>query len=116
MKCLILHVLELLQYLINPPDHFKDLHQLKLLTNVVVNLTSSRGGGGRGEGGGGRGESSELKVEHSIRYPFWSCTKIDIKICQDLQFMEVVKIIREFFFIWSRSSKNVQNVVFRDKL
>ena len=38
------------------------------------------------------------------------------KICQDLQFMKIFKMIRGFFLNWSRSSKIMQNVVFRFKL
>ena len=52
--------------------------------------------------------SSELKPEHNILSSSYRCSQIDIKTCQELQFIEIFKTPRGVFFKWSTSS----NVVF----
>ena len=39
-----------------------------------------------------------------------------IKTCQELQFINILKMIRGFFYKFNRSFKNLKNVIFHVKL
>ena len=61
-------------------------------------------------------KSSKLCVKPLIHNSSSEWRQTDIKICQELHFMKIFKIIKGFFLKRSRSYKIMQNVIFHVKL
>ena len=84
-------------------DHFKDIYKLKFLTSFDVYMTSCLKG---------VPNYVLLLIHNSSK----KCRQNDIKICQELQFIKIFKMIRGFLLKRSRSYKIMQNVIFHVKL
>ena len=75
-------ILELLVHLNKILYHFKDLDKLKLLTNFDVKLASFLG----------EFEVISYVFKRFIHDSPWWRRQIDIKICQEIKFMEIFKV------------------------